>query len=372
VSAFSLEYQSGGIHLPRLNLWLDPHRARSGNVFVSHAHADHIAAHREAIMTEPTAWLMRHRLGGKRIERIMPFGQTREFGSGTGGPPVSSSSESGLSKTPEPHGRDARDTTSFHLTLLPAGHILGSAMAFIEAAGESLLYTGDFKLRPGLAAERCEPRHADYLVMETTFGRPHYAFPPETDVWRELIAFCRTALAEGATPVLFAYSLGKTQELLAGLRDTQLPVALHKESAKLTRIYEHFGQTFPAYEVFDGANGNARVLIAPPQATRSVLFQQIERVRTAGITGWAMDSSCRFRSGTDATFPLSDHADFPSLIEFVKHVAPKKVFTLHGFAAEFARTLRELGFDARALSEQEQLDLPLGVAPSHLAAYQGK
>jgi DNA ligase-1 len=339
VSLLTPEYDQGGICLPRLEFWLDPHRAKSGNVFVSHAHADHIAAHREVILTEPTAWLMRHRLGGKRAERIMPLGETQEFSGGR---------------------------NSFRLTLLPAGHILGSAMACIEARGESLLYTGDFKLHPGLAAERCEPRQADFLVMETTFGRPQYTFPPEAEVWCDIIEFCRTAMAEETMPVLFAYSLGKSQELLAGLQEAGLPIALHKETAKLTRIYEHFGQSFPRYHVFDGSNHKA-VLIAPPQASRSLLFQQISKVRTAVVTGWAMDSGCRFRSGTDAAFPLSDHADFPSLIEFVRRVSPKRVFTLHGFAAEFARTLRELGYDAQSLSEPEQLDLPLGVQSSHVA-----
>ena len=365
--AFALEYHQGGIHLPRLGLWLDPHRVKPGHVFVSHAHSDHIAAHPESILTEPTAWLMRHRLGGQRAERILRFGEPHEFGSGTGVSPVRSSSEPSLFGGTETHAQDARATTPFRLTPLPAGHILGSAMAFIEADGESLLYTGDFKLRPNHCAEPCEPRHADYLVMETTFGRPQYLFPPEADVWRDLVAFCRSALADGATPVLFAYSLGKSQELLAGLRDSGLPIALHKEAAKLTRIYEHFGQKFPPYEIFDGSNAGDKVLIAPPQSSRSVLFQQLGKTRTAVVTGWAMDSSCRFRSGTDAAFPLSEHADFPSLIEFVKRVAPKKVFTLHGFAADFARTLRELGFAAQALSEQEQLDLPLGVPSSHLS-----
>jgi Cft2 family RNA processing exonuclease len=258
---------------------------------------------------------------------------------------------------------------TFTLTALPAGHILGSAMAFIETGGESLLYTGDFKLRPNPCAEACEPRPADVLVMETTFGRPQYKFPPEAEVWRDIHAFCRTALDDGATPVLFAYSLGKSQELLAGLRDLGAPIVVHKDTAKLTRIYEHFGRTFPPYSVFDGANGKGAVLIAPPQSSRSILFQQLERTRTAVVTGWAMDSGCRFRSGTDAAFPLSDHADFPSLVEFVKRVAPKQVFTLHGFAADFARTLRELGFDARALSEQEQLDLPLGIASDELEQF---
>lgn len=305
-------------------------------MFVSHAHSDHIAAHPETLCTEPTAWLMRHRLGGRRTERILRFGEPLALA----------------------HGKK-----NFHLTALPAGHILGSAMAWIETDGESLLYTGDFKLRAGLAAEPCEPRPADYLIMETTFGLPRYVFPPEADVWRDVIQFCREALTDSATPVLMAYSLGKSQELLAGLRDAGLPIALHKETAKLTRVYEHFGQSFPPYRVFDGQNAADAVLITPPQARRSILFQHLDRVRTAVVTGWAMDSGCRFRSGTDAAFALSDHADFPGLLELVRRVQPKRVFTLHGFAAPFARVLREMGYDARALSEPDQLDLALGFSP---------
>ena len=50
--------------------------------------------------------------------------------------------------------------------------------------------------------------------------------------------------------------------------------------------------------------------------------------------------------------------------------APKKVFTLHGFAADFAATLRRLGFDAQALSEPEQLELSLD-DPLELSAANG-
>jgi DNA ligase-1 len=101
------------------------------------------------------------------------------------------------------------------------------------------------------------------------------------------------------------------------------------------------------------------VLICPPLSNLSGVLRKLGRVRTAVLTGWAVDPNCRFRYQTDAAFPLSDHADFTDLVEFVKRVGPKKVFTLHGFAADFAQTLRELGFDARALSEEEQLSLPL-------------
>jgi Cft2 family RNA processing exonuclease len=83
------------------------------------------------------------------------------------------------------------------------------------------------------------------------------------------------------------------------------------------------------------------------------------KVRTAVLTGWAIDSGCRFRYQADAAFPLSDHADFPDLLEFVKRVAPKRVFTLHGYATEFATKLREQGIEAWALGEENQLTLKL-------------
>src|SRR6185503_9732060 len=66
-----------------------------------------------------------------------------------------------------------------------------------------------------------------------------------------------------------------------------------------------------------------------------------------------------YRYQVDAAFPLSDHADYPDLLRYVELVQPKRVLTLHGFAAEFARDLRERGMDAWALSEENQLELTL-------------
>lgn len=333
--ALAIAYHGGGVHLPNLSLWLDPPAPQLGpdKVFVSHAHSDHIAAHREVILTEVTSRLMRARLSGERLEHVLPFHRPTVF-----------------------EGTKA----ACQLTLLPAGHILGSAMAYLEAEGQTLLYTGDFKLRPGLSAEPCEPRAADVMIMETTFGRPEYRFPPTPDVLQGVIRFCREALDNDETPVLLGYSLGKSQEMLCGLAEAGLPIMLHEQVDKLTRIYEESGRRFPAYEKFDPASAAGRVLLCPPNALSAALRQNLGPVRTAILTGWAVDPSCRYRCQTDAAFPLSDHADFPDLIEMVKRVSPKKVYTLHGFASDFAQTLRELGFEAQALSEEEQLGLLLG------------
>lgn len=329
-----MELDAGGLHLPKIGLWLDARQAQSApeRVFVSHAHSDHIAAHRNVVLTAPTAALMRERIRGQRAEHILAFGEKAAFA----------------------HGR-----IEYQLTLRAAGHILGSAMALIQADGESLLYTGDFRLRPGFAAEPCEPGRADGLIMETTFGCPRYRFPPAAEVMAGIIRFCRVALSDGTTPMLLGYSLGKSQELLRGLASAGLPIMLHSSAYKLAKIYEQFGQTFPAYELFDAGTANGRVLICPPNALRSPAFQNLGKLRTAMVTGWAMDSSCRFRAGTDAAFPLSDHADFTELLDMVERVQPKKIYTVHGFTTEFAATLRDRGWDAQALGRQEQLTFKL-------------
>jgi DNA ligase-1 len=341
-------YHNGGIVLPDLSLWLDAPEPQTGpeRVFVSHAHSDHTALHREVILSAPTSRLMQARLGGRRLEHVLPFDQQRAFSSKTSG-------------------------AEFRVTLLPAGHIFGSAMSFIEWNGRSVLYTGDFKLRRGISAEPCDPSRAhgvEMLIMETTYGRPEYCFPPADEVMRGVIRFCQEALDNDETPVLLGYSLGKSQELLRGLSQLTAPIMLHGAVYNLTKIYEQLGQSFPSYERYDPATAQGKVLLCPPHVNNSAMLRNLGRRRTAILTGWAIDPNCRFRYQTDAAFPLSDHADFPELLRLVQTLMPKKVFTLHGFAADFARTLRELGFDAQALNEDEQLTLPIAPISEFLTA----
>ena len=59
----------------------------------------------------------------------------------------------------------------------------------------------------------------------------------------------------------------------------------------------------------------------------------------------------------DAAFPLSDHADFPSLVRYAKATGAARVFTVHGFAEELAAALRQEGIRAEPLREERQLEL---------------
>ena len=323
-------HASNGIRLPQIGWHLDA-RFPVARCFVSHAHFDHMAEHRLVLCSTGTARLMGARMPGKREEIVLPFGQSHALEDGT------------------------------RVTLHAAGHVFGSAQFRAENDHGSLLYTGDFKLRPGLSAEPCETPRCDTLIMETTFGRPHYLFPPTAEVMASIVRFCRAAIEDGEVPVLFGYSLGKSQELLRGLSHAGLPVMLHTQTWKMTRVYESMGMTFPKYRRFELADVSGHVVMCPPQSNNSAWLRRISPRRTAAITGWAVDAGAVFRYQCDAVFPLSDHAGYDDLLRFVELVQPSRVYTVHGFTKDFARVLRARGLEAWALGEDNQLELAISI-----------
>jgi DNA ligase 1 len=317
-----------GVYLPQHDFWLDPRDAKHF-AFISHAHGDHIAPHREVVVSERTAHLLQVRLPGSRVEHALSFGKKRSV-------------------------------RGVELMLLPAGHIFGSAQCLLFGNDETLLYTGDFKLRPGKSAEQTEWCQADTLVMETTFGLPRYRFPPTKQIINAMIAFCGETIDAGEVPVLLAYSLGKAQEILCSLDSAGLIPMLHESVYQMTRIYERFGQSFCKYMRYNRNDVAGKVLICPPSANHSPMLEKIPRKRVALISGWAVDPDAVFRYQVDAAFALSDHADYDDLLRYVELVQPRRVFTLHGFAAAFACDLRARGVEAWALTEENQMELHLG------------
>lgn len=323
----SVDFQSS-VCLPDSGLWLDPLTPRP-LAFVSHAHSDHVGRHEHIICTSPTARLMTARMGGEfpGIETL-EYGVRRGFGSWTA-------------------------------TLYPAGHVLGSAQLFYESGEGTLLYTGDFKLRPGLSSEGVTALHAETLVMETTYGLPRYQFPPVEETLSAVLKFCIEAIEDGEIPVLLGYALGKAQEILSRLQGAGLPIMLHPAVESVARVYEEFGVCFPPYGRLDPDAAQGHVLICPPGTQGSRLLRRLPSCRIAALTGWAIDPGAVHRMQVDAAFPLSDHAGYDDLLRLVEMVNPARVLTLHGFAREFAADLRTRGWEAWALTGANQLEFSM-------------
>jgi putative mRNA 3-end processing factor len=306
-----------GLILTRARLAID-FRRRQPCGFISHAHSDHIARHELALCTPATAALYQLRLGA-RPTVAMNYRQTIEWG-------------------------------GLQLTAYPAGHCLGSAMLLAQDGGQSLLYTGDFKLGPSVTAEKAELPHADILVIESTYGTPEYRMPPREKAVDQLITLVQHAISNGATPIIQAYILGKAQEVTGLLTAAGIPVLQHRKIYEVSRIYEKFGVDLGRYELFSGRAEPGYALIVPPGMGWT---EQLEHRVSFVVTGWAVDPRAKYRFRVDHAIPLSDHADYDELFEAVNRVGPRIIYCTHG-PESFVQRLLEAGHDAHVLGRPTQ------------------
>src|SRR5215472_6246287 len=219
-----------GIWLVGHDFWLDPLTVRDV-AFVSHAHTDHTRRHRNALMTEGTHLLL---TPDRRphASRLAALGEVCQVGEAV-------------------------------VSLHDAGHMLGSAQLVFEHDGRRLLYTGDLKLRRGGGRPDTPIPAADVVVIESTYGRPHFRFPDPDGVTEQIARWCRQALTAGATPVLLANALGKAQEIMLALADYGFRFALEERCVPFARSYEAAGIKLPEWVTLDGDPGD-RVVVVPP------------------------------------------------------------------------------------------------------------
>jgi len=313
-------HYDGGLKLSRADLAID-FRRRMPRGFISHAHNDHMGRHELAFCTPATARLYHHRLGERPVFEL-PYRTPVEW-SGT------------------------------RLTTYPAGHCLGSAMLLAEDGDQSLLYTGDFKLCASVTCEPAELPRAEILVLESTYGKPQYRFAPRAELVAQLVEIVAGALAEGCTPVIEAYALGKAQEVTKLLTMHGIPVLQHKAVFDISQVYEACGVDLGRHALFGGLPLEGHAVVVPPSRHAGMGLHGVRRIQRIAVTGWALDAGARYRYGYDHAVPLSDHADFGELVEAVERVGAREVYCTHG-PESFVDSLRERGFNAFALHKAQR------------------
>ncbi|MBI4406710.1 hypothetical protein HY571_02245 [Candidatus Micrarchaeota archaeon] len=237
--------------------------------------------------------------------------------------------------------------------LLNAGHVFGSSQLLVEN-GHSFLYTGDIRPSPSLTAGQAEPVACDELLVECTFGLPRYVFPTRIEVGQQVALWAGQNEKRGAISVIGGYSLGKAQEVIAHLNEAGISPLVPKVIADICRVYNFFGcrldyvEINEANDLLSGAFTAVMPLAKVTPALGFALRQGYGReVGLAHCSGWTVDYSKQGVKG----FPLSDHADFNELVEFVEATHAKKVYCVYGFANEFAAFLCNNGINAVSLKE---------------------
>jgi len=330
------------LYVSAIDLWIDSMRPR-GRCYVSHGHADHARPHDVVVTSTANAMVCAHRFGRRAPKKQTVF-------------PDFEDDRSNIIFETHAFNEPWQDGEEHELTLFSAGHVLGSAQLLIEGERGRFVYTGDFKLEPSYTAEEPEVKRCDTVLMECTYGHPQYVFPPRAEIAGAMVAWARQALADGAVPIFLAYSLGKAQEAMAILGRGAIPLAAHGAVASMARVYEDAGVVLPPYERYDPTTfDGTRALVWPPSGRALPLGVRGRTVRTAALTGWVLGRN-GFAGRTDVGFPLSDHADYPSLLRYIELAQPRKVLLNHG-GRDFVHRLRKIGVDAEYLEANQQLAL---------------
>lgn len=215
---------------------------------------------------------------------------------------------------------------SFH----PAGHILGSAQVRLEWNKQVWVVSGDYKRELDPTCAPFESVPCDVFVTEATFGTPAYTWEKNSDYGKEIFSWWRRNSELGINSVICAYSLGKTQRILAYLNQySRQTVYCHPAAEKLNACYRK--QNVPLIpteniEEVNLKNLRGELFIVPPSFLKSENAQLLGRgYKSAFASGWMKRPYHRYDKG----FLMSDHADWDDLLLSIKTANARQTYVQH-------------------------------------------
>lgn len=308
-----------GWYCPLGDFHIDP-RSAVARAVITHAHADHARrGHGAYLAAADGAGVLRARLGAIALQTLR-YAEPLSLG-------------------------------GVQISLHPAGHILGSAQVRVAHRGRVWVVSGDYYLsaHAGDHNPTCppfEPQRCDCFITESTFGLPLYRWQPQAVVLQSINAWWQDNARAGRTSVLLAYSLGKTQRLLAGLNPAIGPLAVHPSVPALNAAYAAAGVGLPATRTWATLEGQAdrgqALWIVPPGATERLMLSDAG-CRVALASGWMQLRRARQAARGSDAFVLSDHADWPGLLSAIEATGASRVIVTHGPSDALTRWLKAGG-----------------------------
>jgi len=240
---------------------------------------------------------------------------------------------------------------------LNAGHMLGSCQFEIRTPEFNVIYTGDINCVDTLTTKAADQTGCDYLIIEATYGHPFYVFPRRSTMYADMIRWTMTELKAHKIPMFQVYSSGKPQEVVRLFNVyTKIPVVCNSSISRANAVYCRNGVKLEYFDVNTSEGRRALKSGGCVFVTTARTEHSPRNVSRAVATGWALCQA--FRSYT--SFPLSSHADFNQLIQFVSAVNPRRVYIFTGYTdvlgAEIERRLGIPAGPVPAISQTKLLD----------------
>jgi putative mRNA 3-end processing factor len=313
-----------GLYCEAGGFYIDPWRPVDKAV-ITHAHADHArSGSTRYIASSAGEGVLRSRLGVIDLHAL-PYGERLQV-------------------------------NDVSISLHPAGHVLGSAQVRIEHKGEVWVVSGDYKVEPDVTCAAFEPVKCHTFITESTFGLPVYTWVSSSTLFADINQWWADNAASNRASVLFCYSFGKAQRVLAGVDSSIGPIVTHGAVEPLNRAYREAGVLLPetklVSEVADKGDFSRALVLAPPSAAGSTWMKRFGDYSDAFASGWMLLRGARRRRAVDRGFVMSDHADWPGLNSAIKASEATTVYVTHGYVPVMVRWLQEQGLEALSFETQ--------------------
>jgi putative mRNA 3-end processing factor len=321
--AHILHPRAEGLYCPLADLYIDPVRPVA-RALITHGHSDHArAGHASVLATPETLAIMATRYGPEFAGSTQPlnYGETIELGGA-------------------------------RFRLAPAGHVLGSAQAVVEANGYRIVVSGDYKRQPDPTCAPFEVVPCDVFISEATFALPVFTHPSAEHEVEKLLA--SVAMFPGRAHVVGAYALGKAQRLMATLRQCgwDKPIHVHGALIALTRLYQQHGVDLGEIVHVENAPKShyaGAIVLGPPGALQTPWVRRFPDPVTAFASGWMRIRARARQRGVELPLVMSDHADWRDLQRTITETGAGEIWITHGEADALAHWCQGQGLKAKAL-----------------------
>jgi putative mRNA 3-end processing factor len=312
-----------GLYCPPGDFYVDPVRPVDRAV-ITHGHSDHArSGHGTVLATPETLAIMAARYG----EDFAGATEALSYG--------------------KPVSRGA-----VTVTLVPAGHVLGSAQCVLRWKGMTVVVSGDYKRRRDPTCPPFEPVACDVFVTEATFGLPLFRFPDAADEVARLLK--SVALFPDRTHLVGAYALGKAQRIIRLLREAGYDKTLYMHGAmgSMNALYERHGVALGPLAPATDAGRNSlpgEIVIAPPSAIADKWARRFADPIPAFASGWMMVRARARQRHVELPLVISDHADWDELTATIGELRPQELWITHGAEEALLRWSALNGIQATAL-----------------------
>jgi putative mRNA 3-end processing factor len=239
------------------------------------------------------------------------------------------------------------------VSLVPAGHILGSAQIVLEWQGTRAVVSGDYKRSADPTCAPFELVPCDLFITEATFGLPVFRHEPAEKEARRLLA--SMAANPERAHLLGAYNLGKCQRMIALMRQAgyDRPIYLHGGLRSLCDLYVELGVALgDLRDVMGSAPAELRgaLVMCPPSALSDRWSRRLADPLTCYASGWMRVKGRARQHGVELPLVVSDHCDWPELLTTIAETRAEEIWVTHGREDALVHQIGVMGKRGRALA----------------------